>query len=73
LIAGASRTPDRVKKPFVKLAILVFVLVAVVHLLRLIYGWEATIAGAAVPTWASILALVISGVLAVGLWRESLK
>jgi hypothetical protein len=61
------------KKPFTLLAVLVFAIVALVHLLRLVYGWEATINGAAVPMWASILALVVSGGLAVMLWHESRK
>jgi len=60
-------------KPFTMLAVVVFGLVALVHLLRLVYGWEATINGAAVPMWASILALVVSGGLAVMLWQESRK
>jgi len=60
-------------KPFTMLAVVVFALVALVHLLRLAFGWEATINGAAVPMWASILALVVSGGLAVMLWRESQK
>ncbi|MBI2508517.1 MAG: hypothetical protein HYV99_00455 [Betaproteobacteria bacterium] len=60
-------------KPFTMVAILVFALVALLHLLRLIYGWEATINGAAIPMWASVLALVIAGGLAAGLWWESSK
>ena len=60
-------------KPFTMLAVLVFALVALAHLLRLVYGWEATINGAAVPMWASGLGLVVAGGLAVLLWRESQK
>ena len=60
-------------KPFMLLSILVFALVALVHLLRLAYGWEVTINGAAVPTWASGLGLVVAAGLAAGLWRESRK
>ena len=60
-------------KPFTMLAVLVFALVALLHLLRLVYGWEATINGAAVPMWASVPALVVSGGLAAGLWWESRK
>lgn len=59
------------KKPVTLLAILVFGLVALVHLLRLFFGWEVTINGAAVPTWVSIVGVVIAGGLAAGLWRES--
>ena len=60
-------------KPFTMLAVLVLALVALLHLLRLIYGWEATINGAAVPMWASVLGLVIAAGLAAGLWWESRK
>jgi hypothetical protein len=60
-------------KPFTMLAVVVFALIALVHLLRLAFGWEATINGAAVPMWASGLGLVIAGGLAVMLWQESRK
>ena len=59
------------KKPFTLLAVLIFAVVALVHLLRLAYGWEVTINSAAVPLWASVLGLVIAAGLAVMLWRES--
>lgn len=59
------------KRPFTLLAVLIFAVVALVHLLRLAYGWAVTINGAAIPMWASILGLAISAALAVMLWRES--
>lgn len=59
------------KKPFTLLAVLVFAIVALVHLLRLVFGWEVTINGAAVPLWMSVLGIVIAAGLAVMLWRES--
>ena len=59
------------KKPFTFLAVVVFALVALLHLLRLIFGWEAILNGAVVPMWVSIPALVVAGGLAVMLWRES--
>jgi hypothetical protein len=61
------------KKPFTTVAAIIFGVIALVHLLRLIYGWAVTIVGADVPTWASVLGLVIAGVLAAGLWWESRK
>lgn len=61
------------KKPFTMLAVLVFAIVALVHLLRLVFGWEVTINGAVMPVWLSVLGLVIAGGLAVMLWRESRK
>lgn len=59
------------KKPFTFLAILVFALVALVHLLRLVFGWEVNFEGSAVPMWPSIVALVVASGLAAGLWWES--
>jgi len=61
------------KKPFTLVAVLVFAIVALVHLLRLLFGWEVTINGAAVPLWASVLGIVIAAGLAAGLWWESRK
>lgn len=61
------------KKPFTSLAVLVFAVVAVVHVLRLVFGWDVTINSAAVPMWASVLGIVIAAGLAVMLLRESRK
>ena len=60
-------------KPFTLAAVLVFTVVALVHLLRLVFGWEVTFNGLAVPLWASVLGIVIAAGLAVMLWRESRK
>jgi prepilin signal peptidase PulO-like enzyme (type II secretory pathway) len=59
------------KKPFTYIAVVVFTLVALLHLFRLVFGWEATIAGLTVPIWLSLLGTVIAGGLAVLVWRES--
>jgi len=61
------------KRPFTSLAAIIFAVVALVHLMRLIYGWVVTIIGADVPMWTSVLGLVIAGGLAAGLWWESRK
>lgn len=61
------------KRPFTKLAAIIFAVIAFVHLLRLAYGWAVTIVGADVPTWTSVLGVVIAGMLAAGLWWESRK
>ena len=42
----------------------VFLIVAVLHLLRIILGWPARIGGLDIPLWASWLALVVAGALA---------
>jgi hypothetical protein len=61
------------KRPFTSLAAIIFAVVALVHLMRLIYGWAVTIVGADVPMWTSVLGLVIASGLAAGLWWESRK
>jgi hypothetical protein len=61
------------KRPFTSLAAIIFAVIAFVHLLRLVYGWAVTIVGADVPTWTSVLGLLVAGGLAAGLWWESRK
>ena len=58
-------------KPFTTIAIVIFSLVAVLHVLRLIFGWQAVIDGLVIPMWASVVGLIIAGGLAIMLWRES--
>ena len=41
-----------------------FLVIAALHLLRIIFGWPAQIGGLDIPLWASWLALVIAGALA---------
>ena len=59
------------KKSFTTIAVGVFALVALLHVLRLGFGWEVTFQGSVVPMWVSGLGAVIAGGLAVMLWRES--
>jgi hypothetical protein len=42
---------------------LLFALVALLHLLRLLYGWSAQIAGVSVPLWLSVVGLVVPALL----------
>ena len=60
-------------KPFTNLAIAIFILIAVLHLLRLVFGWEVTLDGMVVPMWVSIMGFLIAGALAYFLWREAYK
>jgi len=59
------------RKPFTAIAAIVFAVVAGLHLLRLIWGWEVSIGGLHIPMWASIVALFIAAGLAVMLWHEA--
>ena len=57
-------------KPVIAVAAIVFTLVAVVHVHRLLFGWEVIVDDMVMPLWTSVAGAVIAGVLAVFLWRE---
>jgi len=59
------------KKPFTLIAIGLLSLLSVLQLLRFILGWEVTVNGVSIPVWASGVACVVAGGLAVMLWREA--
>jgi hypothetical protein len=50
-----------------------FLIIAVLHLLRIIFGWAAQIGGLDVPIWASWLALIVSGALAYFGFRQNAR
>lgn len=50
-----------------------FMMIAVLHLLRLVFSWEAVIGGWTVPLWLSVVAFMISGFLAYEGFRLSRK
>jgi len=58
-------------KPFTKLAILLFAIVALAHLYRLVRPFEVVVAGTTIPEWVSIVGAIVGGGLALMLWRES--
>jgi hypothetical protein len=60
-------------KPFTTIAIIVFMLIAFIHLLRLFFDWEVTISGMILPIWISVPGFLIALGLALMLWRESRK
>ncbi|MBA4378817.1 MAG: hypothetical protein C0395_09250 [Gemmatimonas sp.] len=57
-------------KPAVVVSAVFLMLVAFLHLLRLVFAVGITVGGTAVPMWASVLACVVPGGLAVWLWRS---
>ena len=57
-------------KPFTHLAVAVFALVALVQLVRVVLGWDVSIAGVAIPAWASVIAFLAAAMLAVMVHRE---
>jgi hypothetical protein len=57
-------------KPFTSLAIVVFALLALLQLARVLLGWTVVVNGFAVPIWASAVAAIVAGGLALMLYRE---
>ena len=60
-------------KPFTTIAVVIFSIIAVVHLLRLFFHWELTINGVIIPIWVSVPGFIITGALAIMLRREAKK
>jgi hypothetical protein len=58
-------------RPFIRIAVAIFALVAFAHLLRLLLGWEVTVNHSVIPMWVSVLGLVIAATLAWMLWLEN--
>lgn len=50
-------------KTYLSISGLIFLVIAVLHALRIAYGWEAMLGGWEVPMWLSWVALVVSGYL----------
>ncbi len=51
------------QKSFFNVTLVIFSLIALLHALRLVYGWNAVIAGWEVPMWLSGLSVIVSGYL----------
>ena len=50
-----------------------FLMVALLHLLRIIFGGPAQIGGLSIPFWASWLALIVAGALAYLGFRQNAR
>lgn len=58
-------------RPFTKISAVLFVLVAIFHLLRLIFHFQVMLLGNEVPQWISVPAIMIASVFSLGLWKEA--
>jgi hypothetical protein len=52
------------KSTFSSLAAVIFLIVAIAHVLRLVFKWDVTVGGWMVPMWLSAVAAVIAAYLA---------
>jgi hypothetical protein len=57
-------------KPFTTIAIVVFSLICLVHIVRLVFGLDITVGGWVVPLWVSVPGAIVTAGLAYMLWKE---
>jgi hypothetical protein len=50
---------------YIKETAVIFASVALLHLASLVYGWQVTIGPWAMPSWVSIVVVVVAGVYAI--------
>jgi hypothetical protein len=53
------------------LAIIVFTIVAVAHLLRLVDGTQIVVGNTIIPMWVSFVGVLVPGLIAFLLWKET--
>jgi hypothetical protein len=58
-------------KPIQTVVVVFLSLLALVQLLRVLLGWSVVVNGIAIPIWASTIAVLVAGGLALLLWREA--
>jgi len=58
-------------KTGIKLAIILFSLVALTHLLRILNSMPITVGDWDVPQWVSLIGILVPGLIAALLWKES--
>ena len=68
---SSCTAPGPFVKPFTTIAIVIFSLVAVLHVLRLMFRWEVVINGLVMPMWVSVVGIIVAGGLALLVWREA--
>lgn len=57
-------------KTYITITAAIFTVIGLLHLARIIYGWEAVIGVLEIPMWASWLAVLVAGALAFKGWEE---
>ncbi len=61
------------QKPYLAISGSIFGVIAILHLIRLVYQWPAQIGAFAVPLWVSWLGLVLASALCVWAYRLASK
>ena len=56
-------------KQVAKISAIVFVVIAILHLIRVVLGWPAIIADFQLPVSVSLIAIVVAGYIAYENWK----
>ena len=59
------------RKTYMTVTATLFVVVAIMHLLRIIFGWQVEIGGLSIPFWVSWLGVLVAGALAYFGFRQT--
>ena len=59
------------KNKLLLIAAIIFGIIAILHLLRIIFSWEATIGGFNVPLYFSYIGVVVAGYLCWAMYKAS--
>ena len=57
-------------RPALTISVAFFLLIALLHILRLIFAVVVTVDGKVIPMWVSVPASIAAALLAVWLWRS---
>ena len=71
MLIAIDITAESHMMPFTRIAVALFSVIALAHLLRLFTAWQITVGGFDIPRWWSVPGLIIAGGLAVMVWREA--
>jgi uncharacterized protein YacL len=61
------------QKAYNTITAVLFLIMGLLHLLRIIFGWPAQIGGLNIPIWASWLAVLVTGALAYFGFRQNIS
>jgi hypothetical protein len=61
------------KKTYYQVVSVIFLVVGLLHLARIFYGWEAIMGGVTIPMWFSWAAVLIASYLTVRGWQFAKK
>jgi hypothetical protein len=69
--AAGAKGEGLMTRPFTLIAALIFACMALVHVYRLMTNFQVILGSHTIPMWVSYLGIIVPGLLAIMLYRES--